>query len=221
MAAPPTLARVYIYSLGVHACQDELQYFLRTSEESYTTILRPTVVRCELLSHFLLVATAADQRDLHSLLANSTAPPACDNIASARAVLSTTHHLTARRPCPANPPICAAETVKSTGVAQALGQLQQSLGLVCILSQTAGSTEKLWANPVSFRLRARAAGGAARGSPLLPVPIGPAAKGGITDGRLPGSSRKSSKVHTRPFTPGPAVQGTWRASRARRAAFER
>ena len=30
-----------------------------------------------------------------------------------------------------------------------------------------------------------------------PVPIGPAAKGGITNGRLPGSSRKSSKVHTR------------------------
>ena len=40
--------------------------------------------------------------------------------------------------------------VKFTGLTQTLGQLQ--LSLIGILSQTAGSTGKLWVNPVNFRL---------------------------------------------------------------------
>jgi hypothetical protein len=38
--------------------------------------------------------------------------------------------------------------VKFTGLGQTLGQLSQPL--IGILSQTAGSTGKLWVNPVSF-----------------------------------------------------------------------
>jgi hypothetical protein len=47
-------------------------------------------------------------------------------------------------------PGSAGMKVKSTGLTQTLGQLQQPL--IGILSQTAGSTDKFWVNPVDFRL---------------------------------------------------------------------
>jgi hypothetical protein len=43
------------------------------------------------------------------------------------------------------------DKVKFTGLTQTLGQLQQPL--IGILSQTAGSTDKFWVNPVNFRLK--------------------------------------------------------------------
>jgi hypothetical protein len=53
---------------------------------------------------------------------------------------------------------CQTWEVKFTELTQTLGQLQQSLNLIGILGQTAGSTGKLWVNPVNFRLGAGVAG---------------------------------------------------------------
>jgi hypothetical protein len=47
-------------------------------------------------------------------------------------------------------PLPRAAKAKFTGLTQTLGQLQQPL--IGILSQTAGSTDKFWVNPVNSRL---------------------------------------------------------------------